>query len=184
MRTERLMQTRPPARGFSIAEVMLSLAITSMLLVGVSAAYSASANAVDGNDRFFRSTQAARVSMTQLVTEIRRADGIDAPDSPGPYDNITIFRDPDLRLNEEESREFRYNAAAKTITLQITFKRKLDGVIYKSPLYTLCRNVEEVKFGPPDKVSGVEVRVPVTVVVKSNGHTVRLSDTSGPRRAF
>ena len=171
---------RLPARGLSIAEVMLGLAITSLLLVGVSAAYSASANAVDGNDRFFRTTQAARVTMNQLLTEIRRADSVIT--SP-TYDMIYVERDPELRIPKEQAREFKYNSVSRTITLQIHFKNA-DGTTYKSDLYTLCRNVDEAKFGPPEKVSGIEVRLPVTVVVKSGGNTVRLSDTSGPRRAF
>ena len=180
------MRTRHPAsrrrrnRGLSIAEVMVSMTITSMLLVGVSAAYSASANAVDGNDRFFRATQAARVTMTQLLTEVRRADSVlTAPTN----DSIIITREQSLRVPEEQSREFKYDAANKRITVQIFYK-KADGTTYASPLYSMCRNVPEAKFGPPDKLSGVEVRVPVTVVVASGGNEVRLSDTSGPRRAF
>ena len=47
MRAERLTQSGD-RRGLSISEVLLSLAITSMLLVGVAAAYNASANAIDG----------------------------------------------------------------------------------------------------------------------------------------
>ena len=183
MATVRPNQNRLVPRGFSIAEVMLSLAITSMLLVGVAAAYSASADAVDGNDRFFRTTQAARVTMTQLITEVRRADSVDTADV-APFDTLFITRDPDLRLPEEQFREFKYDAAGKTITLQITFKRVADGVIYKSPVYTLCRNVHEASFGPAAKTGTVEVRLPVTLVIKSNGHSVRLSDTSGPRRAL
>lgn len=183
MRTERPNPARRPRPGFSIAEVMVSLAITSMLLVGVAAAYTASAEAIDGNDRFFRATQAARVTMTQLLTEIRRADAVDTADL-APFDTLFITRDPDLRLPEEQFREFKYDAIGKQITLQITFKRVADGTIYKSVVYTLCRNVDEASFGPATKVGTVEVRLPVTVVVKTNGHTVRLSDTSGPRRAL
>lgn len=183
MRNKRPTRHHPLPGGFSIAEVMLSLAITSMLLVGVAAAYSASADAVDGNDQFFRATQAARVTMNQLLTEVRRADSVDTSDV-APFDTVFVTRDPDLRLTEEQYREFKYDAAGKKITLQIVFKKASDNTIYKSPLYTMCRNVDECKFGPPDKnAAGVEVRVPVTVVVKSGGHTIRLSDTSGPRRA-
>src|SRR5205823_7082731 len=65
-----------PRRGMSIAEVMISMAIAALLLVGVSAAYTASADAVEANDNFFRATQAGRVTMTQLLTEIRRADSV------------------------------------------------------------------------------------------------------------
>jgi len=66
--------SRRPRRGLSIVEVMISLTITSFLLVAVAAAYNASASAVEMNDRFFRATQAGRVTMNQLLTEIRRAD--------------------------------------------------------------------------------------------------------------
>jgi type II secretory pathway pseudopilin PulG len=183
MRTRPLTHRPPPARGLSIAEVLLSLAIVSMLLVGVAAAYTAASNAVDGNDRFFRATQAARVSMTQLLTEIRRADKVDTAGA-SPYNTVFVTRDPELRLPEEQWREFKYDSVTRTITLQIIFKKVSDGTIYKSDLYTLCRNVEEASFGPAAKVGTVEVSIPVTVVIKSNGHTIRLSDTSGPRRAM
>src|SRR5215218_4356873 len=69
--------TAPGARrGLSIVEVMISLTICSFLLVAVAAAYNASASAVEMNDRFFRATQAGRVTMNQLLTEIRRADAV------------------------------------------------------------------------------------------------------------
>src|SRR3954470_14247930 len=70
-----------PARGLSIIEVMISLTISAFLLVAVAAAYSASADAVEMNDKFFRATQAGRVTMNQLLTEIRRADSVDVIDS-------------------------------------------------------------------------------------------------------
>ena len=63
-------------RGLSIVEVMISLTISAFLLVAVAAAYNASANAVEMNDRFFRATQAGRVTLNQLLTEIRRADSV------------------------------------------------------------------------------------------------------------
>src|SRR5205085_1130645 len=63
-------------RGLSIIEVMISLTISAFLLVAVAAAYSASADAVEMNDKFFRATQAGRVTMNQVLTEIRRADAV------------------------------------------------------------------------------------------------------------
>ena len=179
MRTEHSTPFRRPVRGLSIAEVMISLAISSMLLVGVAAAYSASADSVEANDKFFRVTQAGRVTMTQLMTEIRRADQIvTAPTK----DSVIITRQPDLRLNsEEQSREFKYDPIRKEITLTIYFKRPDNSPYTRGP-YTLARNVEECAFGPPDVIGGVEMRIPVTVVIKSGVNSVRLSDTSGPRR--
>jgi hypothetical protein len=68
--------------------------------------------------------------------------------------------------------------------MQVIYKPRPDGTVLKGSVYTLCRNVEEASFGPAAKVGTVEVCVPVTVVLKSNGHSIRLSDTSGPRRAL
>ena len=166
-------------RGLSIVELMISLTISAMLLVGVAAAYNASASSVEGNDRFFRVTQSGRVLMTQLIAEIRRADTVVV--SGAPYDSIIITRRPDLRLTEEQSREYRYDAAAKTVTLKIYYERA-NGTTYQSPVYTLVRDVQSAAFGPTKQVGGVDVRVPVTLVITTGPNTVRLSDTSAPRK--
>ena len=174
MRTERTSR-----HGLSIAEVLISLAITSMLLVGVATAYNASANAVEGNDRFFRATQAGRVTMTQLLNEIRKAESVVVAPT---YDSIIITRRSDLRVNtEEQSREFKYNSTTKKITLKIYYQ-KADLTTYQSPDYSLASNVIEAKFGPAEQVGGVDARVPVTVVIQSGSSTVRLSDTTTVRK--
>lgn len=174
--------TRGPRRGLSIVEVMISLTISSFLLVAVAAAYNASANAVEMNDRFFRATQAGRVTMNQVLTEIRRADWVAC--SPG-YDSIIITRPQQSRLTDEDSREFKYNSATKKITLQIFYRNATTT--WTSPAYSLASNVEMAQFGPPDRITDVtgtqvDVRVPVTVDVKIGSNSVRLSGSSGPRR--
>jgi type II secretory pathway component PulJ len=166
-------------RGLSIAEVLISLAISAMLLVGVATAYNASATAIDGNDRFFRATQAGRVTMTQLLNEIRKAESVVVA---ATNDSIIITRRSDLRVNsEEQSREFKYDATARKIKLKIYYK-KADGTTYQSPDYSLASNVIEAKFGPAEQVGGVDARVPVTVVIQLGSNTVRLSDTTSVRR--
>ena len=144
--------------------------VVTRALAGLSARFSGSAGSADDS-----------VTMNQLVTEIRRADKVYTSPS---NDTVIVERDPDLRMTEEESREFKYDAMGKLVTLQVYYK-KPDGTTYRSPLYTMCRNVTECRFGPPAKDNaGIELRVPVTVVVKTGGNTIRLSDTSGPRRAM
>jgi hypothetical protein len=178
MRIRQLNNTRLP-KGLSIAEVMISLGISSMLLVGVATAYNASADGIEGNDRFFRATQGARVTMNQLITEIRRADSVVVAPT---CDSIIITRPEYLRINsEEQSREYIYSAVTKKITLKIYFKAP-DGTTYQSPVYSMAANVAEAKFGPPQQVGGVDVRVPVTLVITVGNNTVRLSDTTGPRK--
>ena len=173
----------PRRRGLSIAELMISLSISSFLLVAVAAAYNASADAVEVNDRFFRATQAGRVTMNQVLTEIRRAESVLCSVAG---DSIIVTRPLETRAaTNEEWREYKYNPATKTVTLQICFKNA--GVVSSSPLYTMSRNVTACSFGPPDKITKSdgtqwETRVPVTVEVAVGYNKVRLSGAGSPRR--
>src|SRR4051812_7917059 len=152
-------------RGLSIIEVMISLTISVFLLVAVAAAYSASSDAVEMNDKFFRATQAGRVTMNQLLTEIRRADSIKV----NTY-SIEVFRPEPSKINPQETyRVFEYDPVAKQMTLQIHFDATSPTPL--SPKYSLARNVEAVVFGPAETQIGannmIEVtRVPVQLVVK------------------
>jgi Tfp pilus assembly protein PilW len=170
-------------RGLSIVEVLISLSISSMLLIGVAAAYNASADAVESNDRFFRATQAGRVTMNQLLTEIRRADyALCAPAN----DSIIVKRPERNRLPNEDAREYKYDKDTQKITLQIFYKGA-DGTTWSSPAYSLASNLRYASFGPPDRIQDVtgvwlDVRVPVTLDVKIGNNSVRLSGSSSPRR--
>ena len=183
--TRDTVAAAPRRRGLSIVEVMISLTISSFLLVAVAAAYNASASAVEMNDRFFRATQAGRVTMNQLLTEIRRADWVAcAPTN----DSIIITRPAINRMPEEDSREYRYHPATKKVTLQIFYKKPApDNTTYKGPVYSLASNVESATFGPADQIKDatghdLDVRIPITLEVKISGNQVRLSGSSGPRR--
>src|SRR5258708_40244166 len=73
----RCATCRSPRRaGLSMIELMISLAITGILLVAVGVAYKASADAINLTDVFFRASQAGRITMNQILTEIRRADAV------------------------------------------------------------------------------------------------------------
>jgi len=176
---------RVARRGLSIIEMMISLTISAFLLVAIAAAYNASANAVEMNDRFFRATQAGRVTMNQVLTEIRRADWVAC--SPG-YDSIYVTRPASVRAaTMEDSREFKYDPATKKVTLQIHYKNTSTGAIWHSPVYTLASNVETATFGPAERITDdkgnpQDARVPVTIDVKIGSNSVRLSGSSGPRR--
>src|SRR5438046_9081461 len=106
LRTGGPVARRVAPRGLSIIEMMISLTISSFLLVAVAAAYNASANAVEMNDRFFRATQAGRVTMNQVLTEIRRADWVAC--SPA-NDTLYVTRPSPTRTTDADSREFTYD---------------------------------------------------------------------------
>src|SRR4051812_14624612 len=71
--------------GLSMAELLISLAISAMLLTAVAAAYSASASAIEMNDQFFRASNSARVSMNKILSELRKCKSADVG-----TDNIDI----------------------------------------------------------------------------------------------
>jgi prepilin-type N-terminal cleavage/methylation domain-containing protein len=188
MQSQNSISTTARRRGLSIIEVMISLTISAFLLVAVAAAYSASADAVEMNDKFFRATQAGRVTMNQLLTEIRRADSVEVF-----TDHINVIRPAPgasggtgVRMPKETFRTFTYNPAGKQMTLQIHYDATAPSP--DGPVYSLARNVEAAVFGPAEiqkdaNNADIVARVPVQLVVKIGSNEVRLSGASGPRRA-
>src|SRR4051812_40354938 len=68
--------TNRKRKGLSIIEALISLSLTAMLLVAVAAAYHASAAAIEMNDQFVRGSQAARISVNQIIGQIRACSSI------------------------------------------------------------------------------------------------------------
>jgi Tfp pilus assembly protein PilW len=172
----------PRRRGLGWGEIFSTLTISLFLLAAVAAAYHASTDAVEINDRFYRATQAGRVTVNQLLTEIRRAESVICATT---HDSILVIRPRATRLPDEDSREYRYNPVTRKITLQIYFKAA-DGACWSSPAYSLASNLQSATFGPPghDKVANgvwLEARVPITLDVKIGTHSIRLSGTSSAR---
>src|SRR5205085_1077278 len=96
-------------KGLSLAEVMISLAISAMLLTAVAAAFTASSEAIEQNDEFFRASQAARVSMNQILTECRRCKNVKWPGATST-DLSMIGHDGNLR-------DYFYDATKKKLQL-------------------------------------------------------------------
>jgi type II secretory pathway pseudopilin PulG len=175
-------------RGLSLPEAMISLAITAMLLVAVATAFSAASQAIDLNDTFFRCTQAARVTMDQLLGEVRNCDSLDMATA----NTIKIIRPapgsgPYSRQASETERDFVYDSANKRITLQIFYSGGTS-----SPVYELASNVSACSFGPADmgldyNNAIIPIHVPITVTVTAGvGNTtssIILNGAAAPRRA-
>ena len=182
---------RRAPRGLSMPEAMIALVITSLLLVAVATAFSASCTVIEGNDDFFRSSQAARVTMEQLIIEIRNCDSLDMSQA----NTINIIRPAysagsgqilyrQVGPPAEVSRSFVYSPANQNITLTITYA---DGTT-KGP-YELAGNVTACAFGPPDmgldyNNASIPVRVPITITVSTHGSAVVLNGSAAPRRAM
>jgi hypothetical protein len=170
---------------------MISLVITSLLLLAVATAFSASCAVIEGNDNFFRSTQAARVTLEQLIIEIRNCDSLDMSQP----NTINIIRPAyEAGANQvlyrqvgppaEVSRSFVYSPTNQNITLTITYA---DGTT--AGPYELTSNVTACAFGPPDmgldyNNASIPVRVPISITVSTHGSAVVINGAAAPRRAM
>ena len=63
-------------RAFSLAELLLALALSAMLLAAVSVAMDASFTSYDQNDRIADSTQTARAILGRMANDIRTAAAV------------------------------------------------------------------------------------------------------------
>jgi Tfp pilus assembly protein PilW len=181
-------------RGLSLPEAMISLAITAMLLVAVAAAFSSSCQAIEMNDSWFRCTQAARVTLSQMLVEIRNCDSLQISPATAPYTTISIIRPSFLAGSNqllyrvvgppsEVSRSFTYNSTAQQITLQISFS---DGSV--SPVYVLASNVTNCQIsyvaGKDYNNASIPVQIALMLTVSTGGNTIELNGAAAPRRAI
>lgn len=177
------------ARGLGLLELIISLSITALLLLACAIAFTASASAINNNDGFFRCTQAGRVTLGQLLAEVRNCDSLDMSTA----NTIKIIRAaPSAQagavqkfaaLPNEVSRAFVYDSTRKRITLQITYTTSV------SPVYELTSNVTACSFGPVDMGTdynglSIPIHVPISITISTGGNAVTLAGSATPRRAM
>lgn len=155
-------QLKQPRRqriwGLSIAELMISLAISAMLLSAVAAAYSASASAIEMNDQFFRASQSARVSMNKILTELRKCKSADVG-----TDNIDI--------TNELGKDIAYALSGTDLNMTFIPTGALEPITCR-----VASNIQTLKFETDSK----SVSVLLTVAVGKN--QITLSGCAYPRR--
>jgi type II secretory pathway pseudopilin PulG len=166
------VQARPPRRpapqrrcGLGLPELLVSLTITSMLLLSVATAFIASASSVEVNCNFFTATQAARITMTQVLNEVRCCASVQV--SSG---QLTIVRPAQTLTPNEVSRTYAYTGGTT------------------SPAYTMASNVTSATFGADmgqdSNNASVIVQVPVSIGVQVGTSQVTLDGSAAPRRSL
>lgn len=159
----RLLPTtirRTRGRGLGLVELIVSLTVAAMLLTAVGAAYSITTTAIEMNDQFFRASQAARVSINQIMSEVRRCQS-------------GVVDDPSLELTTQtgEKRVYTYDSENDQLTMTL-----LDQPL--SPTYVLARNVNSCSF----YTDGDTIAMRVSVMIGPN--QVTLSGSAMPRRSM
>ena len=155
-------RTRRPnrRRGLGLVELLVSLAIAASLLTAVAAAYAATTSAIQMNDEFFRASQAARVSINQIMAEVRKCQS-----------GIVDYQSLEISNQMGEKRVYAFDAPNSRLTLSFP-----DAVVPVT--YTLARNVDDVQF----YTDGQTISMVVTIEVGKN--TVTLCGSAMPRRTI
>jgi prepilin-type N-terminal cleavage/methylation domain-containing protein len=144
-------------KGMSLAEVLIGLAITASLLTAVAAAFQASASGITLNDQFTRASQAARVSVNQIMAQVRKCQS-------------GVVGDTSLELTDDAGNVTTYAFDASTSKLTVT----IDGI---TPVtHTMASNVQRVSFATDGKT------ISMTVTVKIGNNAVTLNGSAFPRR--
>jgi Tfp pilus assembly protein PilW len=145
-------------RGLSLVEALISLAITAMLLTSVAAAFHASTSAIEMNDQFYRAQQAARVSVNQILTQVRRCQS-------GVVDASSLDLTTDLGQDRT------YALSGTDLTMTFTPPGALSPITVK-----MASNISTLKF----TTDGKSISMQVTVTVGTN--QVTLCGSAFPRR--
>ena len=144
--------------GLSLVEVSISLAIGAGLLVAVGAAYSSSVNAIQNNDTFFRATQAARVSLNQILSQLRQCQ------------SVTVSSNQ-LAMTTYDGQSVTY--AWSNVTDNLTITPQTGST---STTYVMAGNITALAFATDTQ----SVTMMITVSVGNN--TVTLNGAATPRR--
>jgi prepilin-type N-terminal cleavage/methylation domain-containing protein len=144
-------------RGLSLIECLISLAIAAMLLTAVGAAYQAASDTIRLNDEFFRASQAARVSINQVMAEVRKCQS-------GIVDKPAL----ELITASGQKRSYVFDPATKTLAMTI------DGVVPVT--VKMASNVKDVSFD----TDGQTISMTVQVLVGNN--QITLNGSAIPRR--
>ena len=149
--------------GLSLVEVMISTALSAILLTAAGMAYSASIKAIEINDRFFTASQAARVSITQMTSAFRRGS------------NLTVTANSARVLTSDgHDRTYTFDVASQQLKMVAN-----DSV--GTPTYILARNVTAAAFSADLDAGSIVTRVAISLTVQVNCNQVLLSGSAAPR---
>jgi len=146
-------------RGFSLAELLLAMAITGIILAAVAVAFNASAINYRENEDIFRTINNARQALFRITGQLRTADAVD----PNPSNNQCS-----LITADGDDITYSYNGVDNKLYL-------IDNSSGDS--YTLCDNVTTMTFTKNIAIEGLvtyvkSVQISITVASGDAQRTV------------
>lgn len=157
--------------GFGIVELLIAMAITSMLLVAVAVAFHASMMSYRENEDLFMAVNRARQSLFRITTQLRTGYWVD-PNAPNNECSFFTAGGDDIT--------YRYNSTDSKLYL-------VTNDISTDSDYVLCDNVSDMTFGKTTRIVDgdtdvVSVHISMTVEVGNARRT--LTSAAVIRRDF
>lgn len=142
------MRNAKPNSGFTIAELLIALVVTAILLASVAVAFNASIINYRANEDMFRTINGARQALFRITSQLRTAQAVDSNSLSNECSLITAGGD-DIT--------YRYDSGNKKLYL-----------ITNGKDYVLCDNVAAMTFtkdpateGPMTYVKSVQISITV-----------------------
>jgi prepilin-type N-terminal cleavage/methylation domain-containing protein len=151
--------------GFTVAELLIALAISAMLLVAVAVAFNASAVNYQENEDIFKTVNNARQALFRITSQLRTAYAVD----PAAPNNECSF----------------ITAADENITYEF---RNAENKLYlitnvDSNEYVLCDNVTAMTFTKTPTDDGLDCKsVQISMTVVSGNVQKTISAAAAIRR--
>ena len=142
--------------AFTIAEMLIALAITAMLLAAVAVAFNASVVSYRVNEDTFKAINSARQALSRITTQLRTATAVDPNDPNNKCSMITA---------EGDDITYQYNSTDNRLYL-VTNDDLTDSD------YVLCDNVTAMTFTKNTAIRDTVVyvkSVQMSITVQSGG---------------
>ena len=147
--------------GFTIAELLISIAISAMLLVAVAVAFNASATNYCENEEIFRTINSARQALSRITSDIRTS----IPDLNAPPN--------ECRLAETGLGSITYLYDSNDVTLYL---------ITNSGQHVLCENVMAMNFRKTPTDDGLDCKSVQILMTVASGDAQRTLSTAAVAR--
>jgi prepilin-type N-terminal cleavage/methylation domain-containing protein len=139
--------TRPYRSGFTMAELLIALMITGMLLAAIAFAFSASVKNFNDNREIFLAANKARQALTQIIPRLRTGQAFQ-----------TGLPDSECKFKDADGHWITYTSSDKKLYMQID----------SGSSHVLCDNVENMTFtkswgGTPPNTDVKSVIISITV---------------------
>lgn len=164
-----LSKTVNRSSGFTLVEVLISLAISGILLAAVAVAFNASVMNYQENEDIFKTINSARQALFRITTELRTADAVD-PNAPANECSMIKASGEDIT--------YQYNSSDGKLYL-ITNDDTTDDD------YVLCNNVTDMTFTKDTVVKDslvVVKSVQISMTVSNDNITKTVSAAAVVRR--